>query len=264
MTFRIEDAILRDEDAERLYESRPELRAGPSEYCPTCRKTGTYRWQGAEHDCDCVRQLQLAKHYSAAGIGVTYQRQDWTDVQQSVIDEVTPLMRYLENHQNYIARGIGLLMHGPVGTGKTMVATLLLKDLLKLGYTGFSTTFARTINAFTSTFRSNEEKRWFADKFMYSQVLLLDDLGRELRSVHSNLPQSTFDLILRTRVQEGRPTLLTTNCTPAELETGYGAAVLSMLKEQSLLLEFSGTDFRPQVNQRTLAEVEAGEVRPLS
>jgi len=261
VTFDIRYAMLGDAEAERLYRSRPELRAGPDTYCPTCDKTGTYRWQGGEHPCDCALQLQLAKHYSAAGIGVLYQRMDWGDyggdseLLQGVHD-------YLANHRAYVGQGIGLLFYGDIGTGKTLVANLVLKELVKLGYTCFATTFASTVEAFTSTWGSSSEKEWFARRFMHSQVLLLDDLGRELRTGH-NLPQSTFDMILRTRVAEGRPTILTTNSSIAELEQGYGAQVLSLLKEQSLAWHFSGQDFRPTANQRRLSEIRNGEIRPI-
>ena len=93
--------------------------------------------------------------------------------------------------------------------------------------------------------------------------LLLDDLGRDLRT-GNNLPQSTFDSILRTRVQEGRTTLITTNMSMRELETGYGAASLSMLKEVSLRIEVNGSDFRPRANARTLTELDDDEMRPIT
>lgn len=261
MTFNIAYAPLGEDDAERLYKRRPELCAGPDEYCPTCRKTGTYRWQGQDHACDCRRQLQLAKHYSAAGIGVAYQRLDWSDFDGNE-DLLAHVLKYLENHERYVGRGIGLLFHGPIGTGKTLAANLMLKELIKRGYSAFATTFAGTVEAFTSTWGNRDNKEWFAAKFMQSQVLLLDDLGRELRTGH-NLPQSTFDMILRTRVAEGKPTILTTNCTLGELGTGYGAQVLSLLMEQSIARQFSGTDFRPKANARTRAEVDADETRPI-
>jgi len=258
VTFRIETALLDTDEADRLYRHHPELRDGP---CPTCRGERSYRWQGQDHGCVCQRQRQLAKHYSAAGIGVTYQRLDWSDFEGNQ-ELLAKILKYLDNHDRYVSRGVGLLFHGPIGVGKTMAANLMLKELIKRGYTAFATTFAGTIEMFTAGWRSIEEKQYFQEKFMYSQVLLLDDLGRELRTGH-NLPQSTFDMILRTRVAEGRPTILTTNCSLAELETGYGAQVLSLLQEQSVSYQFSGTDFRPRANKRTKDELDAGEVRPI-
>lgn len=262
MTFNIERALLSDDDADRLYVRRPELAAGPWDYCPTCGTTKTYRWRGIDHECNCMMQVQLCKHYSSAGIGDTYQRLDWSDLEIDDQKMLHDIQGYLDNYQRYLARGIGLLLLGPVGTGKTMVANLVLKELIKRGCTGFATTFANTIEAFTSTWRTPENKQWFARKFMHSDVLLLDDLGRELRG-GSNLPASTFDMILRTRVQESRPTILTSNSTVNDLSIGYGAQVLSLLQEQSIVYPFTGNDFREKANARSRTEITDNEVRPI-
>lgn len=258
MTFNIETAILSEEEASRLYVRFPELRDGP---CPTCRGTGHYRWVGQQHECNCRLQRQLAKHYSMSGIGVKYQRLDWSDFvgDENALQQVSD---YVLGHDRMIRGGMGLLLHGPLGTGKTFLANMVLKELIRRGYNCWATTFANTIEAFTATWGNKDEKQWFARRFMYSQILLLDDLGRDLRT-GNNLPQSTFDSILRTRVQDGRTTLITTNMTMRELETGYGAASLSMLREVSLRIEFSGADFRPRANARTLTELDDNETRPI-
>jgi DNA replication protein DnaC len=260
MSFDIDYAMLPDDEAERLYNRIPELRSG---VCPTCRGQQTYRWGGEDIACECRHQIQLAKHYSASGIGVTYQRLDWGDYKGNpeTLDQVGD---YLLNHERILSRGIGLMLYGRPGLGKTMLATLVLKELIRRGYTCYATTFANTIESFTATWGNPEEKQWFAKKFMHSQVLLLDDLGQELRTSNTNrMPLSTFDSILRSRVQDGRPTLLTTNMTLDEMDTGFGAATLSLLREVSINIEFTGSDYRPQVKERTLAEAASGEIRPI-
>ena len=258
MTFDITRHCVSQDDADRLYVTFPELKRGD---CPTCRGRGFYIHGLGEHECDCSMQLQLAKHYGVAGIGRPYQRLDWSDWRgdQGVVEPVT---EYLLLHERMVDRGIGLLLHGPNGTGKTFVAMMVLKELVRRGYTCWSTTFSDTIESFTKTWGNPEEKQWFARKFMTSQVLLLDDLGREMRS-SSNLAMSTFDSILRTRVSNGRPTLLTTNLGIKELGSGYGAGVLSLLKEASIQISFTGTDFRNDAHDRTLSEVRAGADRPI-
>lgn len=252
--------FLSNQDLTRLEEQYPELRSGR---CPTCADKKVYRWQGAEHGCVCDEQKRLYVRYLNAGIGDTYQRLSWTDLAMDP-QQYAPVHAYLDDAEDYVRAGMGLLLHGPVGTGKTLLGNLVLKELVKRDYTCFGTTFASTVEAFTAGWGNNKaEKDWFARKFMHSQVLLLDDLGKEFRSA-AGLSPTTFDHIIRTRVQSARPTILTTNMSAQELQNGYGSAVLSMLVEQSVEVELTGEDFRPQRKDIKTAEVKAKETRPIT
>jgi DNA replication protein DnaC len=255
--------FLTDEESEELYAQYPDLVGDPERYCPTClKKNGcTYIWKGQTYDCDCYIQLQLHKHYLKSGIGVLYQRYSWDDFVGS------PSLRqicdsYIEAHEQLVNRGIGIILSGSFGTGKTMAMNLLLKDLVHAGYSCFGTTFTGMVEMFTSGWRSASDQRRFEQKIVNSKILLLDDLGKEFRT-KTNLAESTFDSVLRRRVQDGKPTLLTTNMLLAEMETGYGAAIFSLLREVSITEEVTGEDFRPRAAQRTLSEITSGETRPI-
>jgi DNA replication protein DnaC len=250
---------LSDKDFARLTSAYPEI---AEDICPTCKGSGSYRWWGDEHVCDCATQKQLNVLYSHAGIGLTYQRLDWEDLALPE-EALAPIRDYIEHAERWVDRGVGLFISGPLGTGKTLIANLVLKELVKKDYDCYFTTFSQTIESFTATWGSQENKEWFAERFMRSRVLCLDDLGREFRS-SNKLPVSTFDHILRTRTQNSRPVILTTNLTPGEVTVGYGAAVLSLLLEQSIGVHLEGKDFRPRAHERTAKEVQQGEVRPIS
>ena len=258
----IRTRYLSDTAAERLYRNHPSLGRSHERYCPTCDKKGTYLWRGRQWDCDCEYQLQLHKHYLDAGIGVTYQRLDWDDYAgpTKVLDGV---VKYLDKRADFLRQGMGLYFLGPFGTGKTMLANLVLKELIKDGLTCWATTFSQTVEMFTAGWSDKADQRYFQAKFINSEVLLLDDVGKELRGTRINLAETTFDAILRQRVQAGRTTFITTNMNPADLEDGYGAAILSLIREKSLELLFSGDDFRVAARERGVDEVLAGEVRPI-
>lgn len=250
--------IFSDQERAQLLEENPHLKASYQEYCPTCDKEGSYQWRSAVHECDCEAQLELHKQYLAAGIGTTYQRLGWEDFtgDRTILTDV---MKYTDSDRAFIKRGMGLMFLGPYGAGKTMIANLALKSFVRQGYTCFATTFAQTIEMFTAGWRSANEKQRFQRRFVGSEVLLLDDVGRE----DTSLSETTLDNILRTRVQYGRPTFLTSNLTLDEIGQGYGAAILSLLRENSILFNFSGEDFRAEANARTIEEIKAGEVRPI-
>ena len=258
----IRTRYLSDDEATRLYRNHPGLGRSYEAYCPTCAKTGTYHWRGQDHPCDCEYQLQLHKHYLAAGVGVTYQRLDWDDYHgpAKILDSVA---KYLERREQFLKQGMGIYFLGGFGTGKTMLANLVLKELVKDGYTCWATTFSQTVEMFTAGWSDKADKDYFQQKFIQSQVLLLDDIGKELRGTRLSLAETTFDAILRQRIQAGRTTLITTNMTPADLEDGYGAAILSLVREKSLELIFDGTDYRTTARETILDEVLNGQTRPI-
>ena len=262
MASDIRTRYLSDDEAARLYRNHPDLGRSYESYCPTCDKTGTYTLRGKDWKCDCEYQLQLHKHYLAAGIGVTYQRLDFDDYQgpTSALDGVK---KYLDKRKQFLRRGMGMFFIGPYGTGKTMLANLIVKELVKDGMTCWSTTFSQTVEMFTAGWSDKSDKAYFQQKFINSQVLLLDDIGRELRGTRIALAETTFDAVLRQRVQSGRATFITTNMTPDEIEDGYGAAILSLIREKSLVQSFDGNDFRPNANDREVNEILNGEVRPI-
>lgn len=253
--------FLSDEAAKRIYRDHPQMKASSDDYCPTCLKEGTYLWKGEKHECDCEMQLQLYKHYLAAGIGENYQRLSWADYEgDPKLKDALDL--YLEQHERFASRGVGVLLYGGYGVGKTFGVTMLLKDLVKEGYRCYATTFAAMIEMFTAGWKNPEEQRFFQQNVVRSDILLLDDVGRELRN-RSKLSESTFDDTLRQRVQNGRPTFITTNMSLGELQEGYGSAILSLLREVSMNYELKGTDFRPTANRRMMNEIMAGETRPI-
>lgn len=258
----IRTRYLPDAEAERLYRNYPQIGRSYASYCPTCDKTGSYTWRGQQVDCDCEYQLQLHKWYLASGIGVTYQRLDWDDYEgpTKTLDSVT---KFLDRREQFLKRGMGMYFSGSYGTGKTMLANLVLKELVKFGYSCWATTFSQTVEMFTAGWGDKVEQNYFQQKFINSQVLLLDDVGKELTGTRLKLAETTFDAILRQRVQAGRATILTTNLTPVDLEYSYGAAALSLVREKSLELVFNGTDFRPSANSREVTEVLNGEMRPI-
>jgi DNA replication protein DnaC len=250
---------LTDQELTRLEASHPEIAEG---ICPTCRNKGTYTWRKKEYECDCREQKQLNKLYFDAGIGLPYQRKDWDDL---IIprERFTPINDYVANPERFLSRGIGLLITGPNGTGKTLIANLILKQLVREDYRCYFTTASGMVTEFTAGWNNDNEKHRFAQKFMKTNVLCLDDLGKEFKS-SNKLSATTFDHILRTRVHNGLATILTTNLDVNELRRGYGGAVLSLLMEQSMGVHIEGGDFRAQVYDRNMSEAYGDEVRPIT
>lgn len=259
MPFNVRTAFLDDDEADRLYREYPHIGKSAESYCPTCHKSGQFLWKGQAYLCPCDHQLQLYKLYLSSGIGARYHRLRWEDYHgdPEIVDR---LKKFVVDHEHHITMGEGLFFQGPLGTGKTMLATLVLKEFLKKGYSVYAKTFEQALRMFTAGWYSEDDRKYFHKKFVTSQVLLLDEIGREHKT---KLTEATFDSILRTRVHESRPTFITTNMTIEDMESTYGSSALSLLKECSLYHLFDGADFRPQAHERNQEEKLAGETRPI-
>jgi len=215
--------------------------------CPTCDGSGIYEIKGGVTvKCDCRQQKLLYKSYLHAGIGIKWQKLDWDDFADAKEDaEVDPkqeTVKYLTHHDKYIRDGIGMVYMGWYGTGKTFLASLLAKELVKLGYKVNFSTFVAMLNHFTKGWSDPEERDRFDKRVLGADVLILDDLGKELTK---NLGMTTLDHILRQRMYAMRPTIFTTNLlTNSDITREYQGAIASLLNEQTHVVRADGYDYR--------------------
>lgn len=246
-------------ESQRLRQQYPNLWADPAKTCLTCAKTGTYRARdldGAvvEYQCDCAGQWKMHRWMLNAGIGLRYQRSSWTDLVDPHSDLVTQAFAYLNDAQSHMSTGTGLtLWSESSGTGKTLIATLVLKTLMLDGYDGYFTQFNDLLDASTSGWRDKDERAWFTMKVRNAGVLVIDDLGREYKG-RAELVESLFDTVIRARVNACQPTIITTNYDPSQMKSGYGKNILSLFSEVNLDVHATGTDFRPLAKERLLKD----------
>jgi len=254
--------FISEEDGEYLERSVPDYKKFVAYGCPTCRGKGTFLTPNGEVECDCAEQLMLYKHYTNANIGLNYQRLSWEDYTGSDAAKAA-MVDYLDHYDGMLNEGFGALFTGGPGLGKTLLSSLIGKELVKLGYTVFFATFAEMTTLLTKGWGNEEARSFFEKKVVRSDVFILDDVGKELRT-KTNLAESTFDYVLRSRVANCRPVFITTNLTLPEMSQGYGSALFSLLQEKSLVVNIQGEDFRRKAGDAALEYVRNGYTRAIS
>lgn len=238
--------------------------------CPTCLGKREFMWWADQerkeivtYECNCIEQWVLHIYFLNANIGKAYQTLSWVDVEAEP-GAVEKVKEYREMADSYIQAGCGLILYGEMGTGKTMLATLLLKKLLATGHQGYSIMFADMIKRLTSGWYDQDEKAWFQRRIENAGVLVVDDIGREYQGMRqSGLPESMFDNVLRHRVASALPTIITTNLDMTKLNEAYGGNILSLLRERSVTYRFTGEDFRDRQRHRLDEETSLGLTRPI-
>lgn len=121
--------------------------------------------------------------------------------------------KYVEHWQEMKKKGIGLLLWGPVGSGKTFMAGCIANALLEKRIPVLMTNFARILNYLTGMF--NEERNQFINSLNRYSLLVLDDLGIE-RNTEFAMEQ-IFNVI-DSRIQCKKPMVVCTNLELEELK----------------------------------------------
>jgi hypothetical protein len=141
-------------------------------------------------------------------------------------------------------RGMGVLLLGGPGSGKTHLAVGLGLVALAHGYGVHATTFGDILLSLRAGFddaRSREAEQMA--RFCSVDLLILDDLGFEKPSAWAI---ERLAYLLNRRYADQRATLVTSGFHPAWLDQVWGEAVMSRLYTTCHFLVLTGVgDYRP-------------------
>ena len=198
--------------------------------------------------------------------------EDCTAVPEKVVQDVT---RWLTGvYEGKVIRaegkracGVGLMLYGLPGRGKTTMGNMLLQEILRnarpeilgmeQGKTVSRPCYFITYNGLLDLKGSIMESHDNDDELLYNgilgeayddaynvRVLVLDDVGKEHASA-SGWQKNMLHHVLRTRFNNGLPTIVTTNIQLDDWEAHYGSATQSFVHESFVYINMDSiTDLR--------------------
>ncbi len=263
--------VLNAEESARLDAEYPSTLPKSLKDCPTCRGKKSFKWykdhgnsdEVGEYVCPCGEQFVLFKFLLNAGIGLRYQRYGVGDLDQVPNVAIAMANDYLENADYYIGQGVGLHFHGDRGTGKTLLATVLLKQMLNEGVDGHFIAFDQMVRMYMSSWKDEKKREWFEAMVRNSPLLVVDDIGKEYKGL-VKVSSTMIDNVFRTRVNNALPTIITTNLTLDELRESYGSS-LETIAGQARYASFTGKSYRESEleTERFRFELENKLTRPI-
>ena len=229
-------------------------------HCMICSDTGykpSLPGQLPER-CSCLRQKLVEAYYSLSNIKGILEEENFDTFDSrcfspNIIETegISPLTNMqaiyrmaTEFVQDFNTRFDNLLLYGRTGLGKTFVCHCIAKDLLDAGHTVLYLTAPRLFKVIEDS-RFNRDALEEPDEMLEAvtdvDLLILDDLGAEFTTVVTS--SALFDIVNQ-RLLAKKPTVISTNLSPKDLEQYYSERIVSRFTGYYRMLKFFGNDIR--------------------
>lgn len=177
---------------------------------------------------------------------------------ESVGDKPSPketASRYLSKIDEMMDRGIGLLLWGDNGRGKTSISAVVGKEARRRGYTVLYSECANLKRCVIERIVfDDDESMW--ERARSVDLLILDDLGKGVQD-RTGFGARLLDELIRHRNAEKLATVITTNLDLDDLEDELKDSTMHSLKECIIPFRIRGRDRRDESRQNLLGLLSA-------
>ena len=224
--------------------------------CKKCHDSGTYN----DRPCECLNRLYNTELTRELGTllqhgSESFEKFDLTlysdqfDSRYGVVPrEAMATVAEICRRFAYSFPNVSsnLLLQGDTGLGKTYLSACIARVVAENGCSVCYDSATTALEAFEQQkFSRDSELGQSAAvrvrRMLECDLMILDDLGTEM-----NTPMSVSALytLINTRLVSGKKTIISTNCTDAELERRYTPQIYSRIMGDFMRLPFAGRDIR--------------------
>lgn len=186
---------------------------------------------------------EVSKLMNASGLGDRFKQRRFETFQtdKNTAGAKQEAERFCKDLQSN-KKATGLMLVGPYGCGKTHLAAAILHRCAEYGVAGMFVVVPELLARIRTSYRTGDGKaEAVIETAKNAQLLILDDLGAEKAS---EWVKEQLYMLVNYRYEHMLPTIVTTNCSGAELEQELGRRTLSRLVEMTKPVNIHASDYR--------------------
>lgn len=214
-----------------------------------CRGYGyTLGKDGKKLLCECRRESMYEFRLFKSGIPPKFRKMSFKDYSQKSSNTFHKVQDYIKNFATHRTEGMGLYLHGPSFTGKSLLACSVLMELMRNGYDCRYEAFDRLLDDHNYDLNRRADTEW--DLLCLERGINVVDRLTNFRA--ANLSGSPthgaleyLNSILSRRSNAGRPTLITGNVSLTDL-TAQVPELANTMIGNCIQIECEDKGFRKQ------------------
>jgi len=224
--------------------------------CALCRDTG-YVGEPIHEQCACLKRAVMNRLYQSEGLQ-GLERENFASFDESIFPD-TQIEGRKSSQRGYINKirrrceeyadgfkaeeGKGLLLCGKSGLGKTFLMNCVAQRVLERGFSVVVISAYKLIETMRN-YQFSEAGAEQVQDILTCDLLCIDDLGSE--PMLRGITVSSLYHIINERRNANRAIVVTTNCTPEQLDATYDQRIGARLYDTSRMqiFEFIGEDVR--------------------
>lgn len=218
--------------------------------CPGCKKDiETARVTRLELEKIQTLKNQRSERHAKSRVPIRFKESRFdnfiakNEAQQKAVDICRA---YASNWQTVKERGMGLILSGKAGTGKTHLACSIAHEFIEQGGMAVFSTVAEMMRQIKSSFAkdSDSTEQQMIDHFSGIQLLILDEVGMDYGTEFN---KALIFEVLNKRYENVLPTILLTNLDTSALREYIGERLIDRMRSGGgKLISFTWDSYRGQ------------------
>ena len=215
--------------------------------CTLCKERRTIELSdGKWEKCKCLQNYNKEYALYAANIPKEFHsltRDDFTSDWIAQNEEAfSRSIKYVQQLQKALDKGFGLYLGGTSGSGKSFIATLILKKAMEQGFSAYFILFRDFVQFAMNALRDPEVQEDIDHLVTHADFLVLDSIGdvTALGRDGQELINTVVMALLKKRKYSGKPLIVTSHSRLSELKILLGEDAAPAITSGLSELSFTG------------------------